>query len=112
MAIVTITGDPGCQPETAARRVAARLGFEFIGGARLAELLDAEFGTAAAGGGHSLPGPAYQSAVTLVLTRLACQHHLVVCSAGLETLARQFPGALRVALTASARFQAGNRGDQ
>ena len=102
MAMVTITGDPGCRTEETARRVAARIGFELLPEARLAQLVAEEFG-----GATALPDRLYPAGLTVILARLACQHHTVICAPGIEMLVRQFPGALRVGLAASERFQVG-----
>lgn len=102
MAVVTITGEPGCRAEEAARRIAARLGFELISEARLRQLVADEFG-----GEQALPDKLYSAGVTVILARLACHHHTVICAQGVESLVRQFPGAFRVALSAPERFQVG-----
>lgn len=102
MAVITITGEPGCRAEETARRVAARIGFELLRESRLSQLAGEEFGGEAA-----LPDRLYPAGLTVILARLACQHHTVICAAGIETLVRQFPGALRIGLTASERFQVG-----
>jgi hypothetical protein len=102
MALVTITGEPGCRAEDAARRVAARIGFELLLEARLDQMVAEEFGGLAA-----LPDRLYPAGLTAILARLACQHHTVVCATGVESLVRQFPGTMRVNLTASDKFQAG-----
>lgn len=102
MAVVTITGEPGCRAEEAARRVASRIGFELLGESRLRQLVAGEFG-----GETALPDKLYPAGLTAILARLACEHHTVVCAPGLELLVREFPGALRVAISASDRFQVG-----
>ncbi len=100
--MVTITGEPGCRVEEAARRVAARIGFELVSESRLREMVAEEFGGEAA-----LPDKLYPAGLTVILARLACHHHTVVCALGVESMVRQFPGAFRVGLAASDKFQAG-----
>lgn len=102
MAVITITGDPGCRAEEAARRVAARIGFELLPESRLRQLVAEEFG-----GETALPEKLYPAGLTSILARLACEHHTVVCAPGVELLVREFPGALRIGLTAPDRFQVG-----
>lgn len=102
MAVVTITGEPGCRAEEAARRVAARIGFELLPESRLRQMVTVEFG-----GETALPEKLYPAGLTSILARLACQHNTVVCAPGVELLVREFPGALRVCLAASDRFQVG-----
>ena len=103
MAVVTIAGEPGCRAEEAARRVAARIGFELLSESRLRQMVAEEFGGEAA-----LPDKLYPAGLTVILARLACRHHTVICALGVELLVRQFPGALRVGLAASDRFQVGS----
>lgn len=102
MAVVTITGEPGCRAEEAARRVAARIGFELIPESRLRLMVAEEFG-----GETALPEKLYPAGLTSILARLAGEHHTVVCSPGVELLVRDFPGALRLGLVASDRFRVG-----
>ena len=102
MAVVTITGEPGCRAEEAARRVAGRIGFELLPESRLRQMVAEEFG-----GETALPDALFPAGVTVILARLACRHHTVVCATGVEALVREFPGALRVGLTAPDRFQVG-----
>ena len=102
MAVVTITGEPGCRVEEAVRRVARRIGFELLPESQLRQMVAEEFG-----GESALPDKLYPAGLTVILARLACQHHTVVSALGVETLVRDFPGVMRIGLTAADRFQAG-----
>lgn len=103
MAIVTVSGETGCRTESLARLVAHRLNFELITEARLEKLIADEFGS-----GASITGKAWRPATTLVLARLATEHHLVVSGPGAELLFPNFPGLLRVHLIAREAFRTGN----
>ena len=95
MALIAVSGHPGCRFEEVARLAAQRLGFELLTQSRIAALTSEEFGSGAA-----VPDKAYPSLVTSVLARLATEHHLVCCAAGGELQARHFPGMLRVHVVA------------
>jgi cytidylate kinase len=95
MALIAVSGHPGCRYEEVARLAAQRLGFELLTQSRVAALTGEEFGSEAA-----VPDKAYTSLVTSVLARLATEHHLVCCAAGGELQARHFPGMLRVHVVA------------
>ncbi|HZT36895.1 MAG TPA: cytidylate kinase family protein [Bryobacteraceae bacterium] len=103
MAIVTVSGETGCRTESLARLVAHRLNFELITEARLDQLIADEFGS-----GASLEGKAWRPAATLVLARLATEHHLVVCGSGAELPLPSLPGLLRVRLMAREAFRTSN----
>ncbi|MBM3814235.1 MAG: cytidylate kinase-like family protein [Acidimicrobiia bacterium] len=103
MAVVTVTGDPGCRTEDAARLTAQRLGFDFISESALRQMVVEEFGAE-----NLIPDRLYSTALTSILARLATGHHLVVCAPGVETLVGDFPGSLRVAVTAPENFRIGS----
>ncbi len=94
MAIVTVTGEPGCRHEEVARVAAQRLGFELITESRLATMIEAEFA------GVSIPDKAWPHAVAFLTARLAAEHHLVVSACGAEYLFRNFPAILRAHVVA------------
>lgn len=94
MAIVTVTGEPGCRHEEVARVAAQRLGFELITESRLATLIEAEFT------GVPIPDKAWPHAVAFLAARLAAEHHLVVSASGAEFLFRNFPAILRAHVVA------------
>jgi cytidylate kinase len=95
MALIAVSGHPGCRFEEVARLAAQRLGFELLTQSRIAALTSEEFGSEA-----PVPDKAYSSLVTSVLARLATEHHLVCCAAGGELQARHFSGMLRVHVVA------------
>src|SRR5215469_3135411 len=94
MALVAISGHPGCRFEEVARLSAQRLGFELLTQARIQALSDHEFG------GAPIPDKAYPSLVT--------ETHLVYCAAGGELAQRHFPGMLRVHVVAPENVRVGN----
>ena len=94
MALITISGDPGCRPEEVGRITAQGLAFELIGPARLANLIKEEFASAA------IPDKAYPFVMASTIARLATQAHLVAVTNGGASHFRKFPGALLIHLTA------------
>jgi cytidylate kinase len=95
MGLVTVSGEPGCRVDEAARLTAQRLHFELITETRMRTLLNEEFGDVSA-----LPDKAYPHLVASLVTRLAAEHHLVVSADGAESLLGKFPNAVRVHLMA------------
>jgi len=102
MALIAVSGHPGCRFEEVARLAAQRLGFELLTQSRIAALTSEEFGI-----GAPVPDKAYSSLVTSVLAKLATEHHLVCCAAGGELQARNFPGMLRVHIVAPENSRVG-----
>jgi cytidylate kinase len=107
MALVAVSGHPGCRFEEVARLTAQRLGYELLTQSRIHALSQEEFGMPA-GSGAAIPDQAYASLVTSILARLATEHHLVYCAAGGEVQARYFPGTLRVHVVAPESVRIGN----
>jgi cytidylate kinase len=103
MALIAVSGHPGCRFEEVARITAQRLHFELLTQARIQFLTGEEFGAHTA-----IPDKAYPSLVTSVLARLATEHHLVYCALGGELQARHFPGMLRVHVVAPENVRIGN----
>ena len=103
MALIAVSGHPGCRFEEVARLTAHQLGFELLTQARIQSLTQQEFGADA-----HVPAKAYPSLVTSILARLATEHHLVYCAAGGELQARHFPGMLRVHVVAPETVRVGN----
>jgi hypothetical protein len=103
MALIAISGHPGCRYEEIARLAAHRLQFELLTQARIQALIDQEFGP-----GAPVSPKAYPSLVTSILARLATEHHLVYCAVGGELQARHFPGMLRVHIVAPENARVGN----
>lgn len=103
MALIAVSGHPGCRFEEVARITALRLGFELLTQARIESLTSEEFGP-----GTSIPDRAYPSLVSSLLARLATEHHLVYCALGGELVAHHFPGMLRVHVVAPESVRTGN----
>ena len=103
MALIAVSGHPGCRFEEVARFSAQRLGFELLTQARIRTLTREEFGESA-----KIPDKAYSSLVTSVLAHLATEHHVVYCASGGEVQARHFPGTLRVHVVAPENVRIGN----
>jgi len=103
MALIAISGHPGCRYEEVARIAARRLGFELLTQSRLQQLAAEEFGP-----DTPIPDKAYPSLVTSVLARLATENHIVFCALGGELQARHFPGMLRVHVVAPENARIGN----
>ena len=103
MALIAVSGHPGCRFEEVARLSAQRLGYELLTQSRISALAADEFGADV-----KIPDKAYTSLVTSLLARLATQHHLVFCAAGGELQGRHFPGMLRVHVVAPENARIGN----
>ncbi len=103
MALIAVSGQPGCRFEELARLSAHRLEFELVNESRIHGLIEREFGA-----GFQAPEKARADLVASMLARLATEHHLVYSAAGAEMLSRQFPGALRVRVAAPDSVRAGN----
>ena len=103
MALIAVSGHPGCRYEEVARITAQRLGFELLTQSRLRMLTDQEFGAAA-----QIPDKAFPSLVTSILAHIATETHVVYCATGGELQARHFPGMLRVHVVAPENVRVGN----
>jgi cytidylate kinase len=103
MALIAVSGHPGCRFEEVARITAQRLGFELLTQSRLQVLIEQEFGA-----GARIPDKAYPSLVTSILARLATEAHVVYCAMGGELQARHFGGMLRVHVVAPENIRIGN----
>jgi cytidylate kinase len=101
MAIISVTGEPGCRVEESASLAAQRLEMEFLSESTLRRLIAEEFGETA------IPERAYLPALLSVLARLATSHHLMVTAGGAEILMPRFPSALRIYLTAPENYRVG-----
>ena len=103
MALIAVSGHPGCRYEEVARFSAQRLGCELLTQARIHALASEEFGE-----GTKIPDKAYPSLVTSLLARLATKYHIMFCAAGGELQSRHFPGMLRVHVVAPENVRIGN----
>jgi cytidylate kinase len=103
MGLITISGQPGCRTEEVARIAAQHLGFELVSESRLNLLLPEEFGIAG-----PVPERAWLDLMLALTAPLACERHMILCFDGSEQLAAEFPGALRIHITAPEAVRAGN----
>jgi hypothetical protein len=103
MALIAVSGHPGCRFEEVARINAQRLDFELLTASRVQALASQEFGAQT-----PIPAKAYASLAASLLAGLATQHHIVFCAIGGETVARHFPGMLRVHVVAPENVRIGN----
>ena len=103
MAVIAVSGHPGCRFEEVAQLSAQRLGFELLTQSRLRTLTNDEFGAET-----TIPDRAWPILAASILARLATEHHLVYCAAGGELDQKNFAGALRVHVTAPENIRIGN----
>jgi cytidylate kinase len=103
MALIAVSGHPGCRYEEVARLVAQRLNFELLTPSRIRGLVEEEFGAET-----KIPDKAFPTLVTSLVARLATEHHLVYCAFGGELDSRHFPGMLRVHVVAPENVRIGN----
>jgi len=103
MALVAVSGHPGCRYEEVARLASQRLGFDLLTQSSMRALIEQEFGADA-----RIPDKAWPSLVTSVVARLAVEHHLVFCAFGGELDAKHFPGTLRIHVVAPESVRVGN----
>ena len=96
MAFLTVSVEPGCRLEEAARLCALRVRFELVTEARLRELITSEFGSEV-----SIPDKAWPAVVTSILAHLGKENPIVVCVPGSELLFQEIPGTLRLHLVAA-----------
>jgi len=103
MALIAVSGHPGCRYEEVARITAQRLDFELLTQSRLVKLIEQEFGA-----GAKIPDKAFPSLVTSILAHLATEANLVYCALGEELQARHFGSMLRVHVVAPENIRVGN----
>jgi cytidylate kinase len=102
MAVITVSGPPGCRVEESARAIAQRLDYHLLSESVLRLSI-----VEAYGGETVIPPNLYPSALEDILAHLAAQRHLVVQWNGAENLIPSFPGSLRIAITAGDRYRSG-----
>lgn len=102
MALLTVSGEPGCRVEEVARLAAQRLGFELFAEASLHRLVEEQFGPEA-----TLPDKAWPHLLASILVRLTAEHHIVVCLPGAQFLLRQYLGSLRLRVVAPVAYRVG-----
>ncbi len=102
MALLTVSGEPGCRVEEVARLAAQRLGFELFNETRLRRMVAEEFNPE-----PSVPAKAWPHFLASLLARLARRHPLVACMPGAGFVLRQYPAVLRTRLIAPPIYRAG-----
>ena len=103
MALIAVSGQPGCRVEEVARLSAHRLGFEVVTESRLQSLIEQEFGAE-----PPVAPKAYPLIVASMIARLATEHHLVFAIQGGEMIAAHFPGTFRVYVVAPDAVRTGS----
>jgi len=101
MAIISVSGDPGCAHEDLARAVAQRAGFELLTCRRLEESIAADFGS------QEIPERAWPPLLRSAIARSAVNRHVVYSLEGGERLFHGFPNVLNVLLIAPPRRRIG-----
>lgn len=102
MALLTVSGQPGCPVDEIARLAAQRLGFELFDKRALERMVEDQFGAEAA-----LPDRAWPHLLASILAGLAAKHQIVACIPGTEFLLRQYPGVLRARIVAPTTYRTG-----
>ncbi len=103
MAVVTVSGQPGCRTREVAQLAAQRLGFTHISADRLDALLAEEFGPIVEANSRTWPDMAAS-----ILLRLATEAHLVIGVDGAEHFFHNFPALLRIRVVAPENRRIGN----
>jgi cytidylate kinase len=103
MALITVSGEPGCRSGEVARLAAQRLGFEHLSASRLDSLMEEEFGPR-----NGTPEKAWPQMAATILLRLATEAHLAIGVDGAELLFANYPALLRVRIVAPRNRRIGN----
>ena len=103
MAVITVSGEPGCRTREVAHLTAQRLAYLHLPQSKIDAMLEEEFGPAA-----DLPARAWPQAVSSILLRHATEHHMVVGVDGAERLFENWHGLLRVRIIAPPSRRVGN----
>lgn len=103
MAVVTVSGEPGCRTREVAQLAAQRLAFTHLSAQRVDSLLAEEFGPIIESNSKAWPDMAAS-----ILLRLGTESHLVIGVDGAELMFRNFPALLRVRVVAPENRRIGN----
>ncbi|MGC4054095.1 MAG: cytidylate kinase family protein [Paludibaculum sp.] len=103
MAVVTVSGEPGCRTREVAQLAAQRLAFTHLSAQRVDSLLAEEFGPIIEANSKAWPDMAAS-----ILLRLGTESHLVIGVDGAELMFRNFPALLRVRVVAPENRRIGN----
>src|SRR5580698_645867 len=91
MALIAVSGEPGCRHVELARMAAQRLQFELITEADLERMIATQFGPS----NQMVPDKAWRPLAASILASLGMEQHLILCCTGAENLARELPGMFR-----------------
>ena len=94
MAIISVSGDPGCAQEDLARAIAQRNACELVTARTLEDAIAVDFGS------QEIPPRAWPPLSRLTIGRLAATRHVVYSLDGGERLFHGFPGVLNVLVMA------------
>jgi cytidylate kinase len=103
MAVVTVSGEPGCRTREVAQLTAQRLSFQHVSASRLDSMLEEEFGPPSL-----LTEKVWPELVATILIRHAVEEDMVVGVDGAERLFGRYPGLLRVRVIAPVNRRIGN----
>jgi hypothetical protein len=102
MALLIVTGEPGCREDEIARLAAQQLGFELYPDSALRRMVEDQYGAES-----SLPDKAWPHLLASILAKLAVKHHIVTSIPGAEFLLRQYASVLRVSIVAPPAYRTG-----
>jgi len=102
MAVLTVSGEPGCRTGETARLTAQQLGFELITESALQRMIEEEFGPETV-----LPEKAWRFVAASLLARLATKHDLVAAFPCAEFLLGEYPDVLRARIVAPRTVRVG-----
>src|SRR5438045_2955433 len=103
MALISVSGAPGCRPVELARLAARSLGCDLVTESSLAEMIARDFGAS-----QAIPDRAWPYLVTSIVAGLLAQRHVVLTACGCELLFRKFLAVLRIRVVASEARHAGD----
>src|SRR5690242_3357636 len=97
MAIISVSGEPGCPHEELAGLIAQKLSADLLTEAGLQRLVEAEFP------GINIPEKAWKYVLQLIVARMAAGKHIIVCVPNAAGAVHELPQALRVNVTGARR---------
>jgi hypothetical protein len=103
MALISLSGEPGCRLPELARLLAKRLQWDLVDEARLGEMIASQFARRS-----QIPDKAWPHLASAVLAKLGAERHLMVLGVGSELLLLDLPGRLRLHVTAPEQSRLGN----
>src|ERR1700730_10367197 len=97
MAIISVSGEPGCPHDELAGLIAQKLAAELVTEAGFQQLVETEFP------GANIPEKAWKYVLQLIVARMGSGKHIVVCVPNAAAAIRELPDALRVNVTGATR---------